>query len=56
MVGEGVLIECLKHPDVEKVLVIDRKSGGVSHPKLREIVHTDFFDLAPIEERGYWRN
>ena len=55
MVGEGVLIECLKHPDVEKVLVINRKPGGVSHPKLREIVHTDFFDLAPIEEQlsGY---
>ena len=55
MVGEGVLIECLKHPDVEKVLVINRKPGGVSHPKLREIVHTDFFDLAPIEAKlsGY---
>jgi nucleoside-diphosphate-sugar epimerase len=55
MVGEGVLVECLKHPDVEKVLVINRKPGGVSHPKLLEIVHTDFFDLAPIEEQlsGY---
>jgi uncharacterized protein YbjT (DUF2867 family) len=55
MVGEGVLIECLKHPDVERVLVINRKPGGVSHPKLREIVHTDFFDLAPIQEQlsGY---
>jgi nucleoside-diphosphate-sugar epimerase len=49
MVGEGVLIECLKRPDIEKVLVINRKPGGVSHPKLLEIVHTDFFDLSPIE-------
>jgi uncharacterized protein YbjT (DUF2867 family) len=55
MVGQGVLIECLKHPDVEKVLVINRKPGGMSHPKLREIVHPDFFELAPIEEQlsGY---
>jgi uncharacterized protein YbjT (DUF2867 family) len=55
MVGEGVLIDCLEHPDVEKVLVINRKPGGVSHPKLREIIHADFFDLAPIEEQlsGY---
>jgi uncharacterized protein YbjT (DUF2867 family) len=55
MVGEGVLLECLKHPDVEQVLVINRKPGGVSHPKLREIIHTDFFDLAPIEPQliGY---
>ena len=48
MVGEGVLLECLNHPDVEQVLAINRKPGGVSHPKLREIIHADFFDLAPI--------
>src|SRR5580704_1913909 len=55
MVGEGVLMECLNHPDVERVLVINRKPGGVSHPKLREIIHGDFFDLAPIEPQlpGY---
>lgn len=55
MVGEGVLFECLDHPDVEQVLVINRKPGGVSHPKLREIIHADFFDLVPIESQliGY---
>ena len=55
MVGEGVLLECLAHPDVEQVLVINRKPGGVSHPKLREVIHVDFFDLAPIESQlaGY---
>jgi uncharacterized protein YbjT (DUF2867 family) len=49
MVGEGVLLECLSDPDVERVLVINRKPGGVSHPKLREIIHADFFDLSAIE-------
>ena len=55
MVGEGVLLECLNNPDVEQVLVINRKPGGVSHPKLREIIHKDFFDLSPIEPQliGY---
>ena len=55
MVGEGVLFECLKHPDVEQVLVINRKPGGVSHPKLREIIHSDFFNLGPIASQlsGY---
>jgi uncharacterized protein YbjT (DUF2867 family) len=55
MVGEGVLLECLNHPDVEQVLVINRKPGEVAHPKLREIIHTDFFNLAPIESQliGY---
>jgi uncharacterized protein YbjT (DUF2867 family) len=49
MVGEGVLLECLNHPEVEQVLVINRKPAGVSHPKLREIIHTDFFNLAPVQ-------
>jgi uncharacterized protein YbjT (DUF2867 family) len=51
MVGEGVLIECLNHPDVAEILVINRRPGSVSHPKLREIIHGDFFDLAPLERR-----
>jgi hypothetical protein len=50
MVGEGVLLECLSNPVVEQVLVINRKPGGVSHPKLREIIHGDFFNLLPIEQ------
>lgn len=55
MVGEGVLIECLAHPDVEKVLVINRRPCGVTHPKLTEIIHSDFMNLTPIEEQftGY---
>ncbi|RXK85677.1 NAD-dependent epimerase/dehydratase family protein [Filimonas effusa] len=48
MVGEGVLMECLQNPDVESVLIINRKASGFSHPKLHEIVHRDFFDLEPI--------
>lgn len=51
MVGEGVLHECLFHPDVEHVLVINRKPCGVSHPKLSEIIHTDFFDLSAIKSQ-----
>src|ERR1700675_2407252 len=51
MVGEGVLLKCLNHPDVEQVLVISRKPGGVSHPKLREAIHTDFFNLQPLEQQ-----
>jgi hypothetical protein len=49
MVGEGVLHECLLHPDVEHILVINRKPCGVSHPKLKEIIHTNFHDFTPIE-------
>jgi uncharacterized protein YbjT (DUF2867 family) len=49
MVGEGVLHECLQHPDVESILVINRKPCGITHPKLKEIIHVDFFNLLPIE-------
>lgn len=49
MVGEGVLHECLLDPHVDAVLVINRKTCGVIHPKLKEIIHPDFFDLSSIE-------
>ena len=48
MVGEAVLLECLNNPDVEQVLSISRRPGGRSHPKLRELLHQDFQNLAPI--------
>lgn len=55
MVGEGVLHECLQHPAVEAVLILNRKPLGLSHPKLREIVHPNFYDLSAIESQltGY---
>jgi hypothetical protein len=55
MVGEGVLIVCLNSPQVESVLVINRKPCGIEHPKLKEIIHIDFMDLSQIEDelRGY---
>lgn len=55
MVGEGVLHECLLHPDVEAVLVINRKPCGVVHEKLKEILHKDFFDITTVapELTGY---
>lgn len=55
MVGEGVLHECLLHDDVEQVLVINRKPCGISHPKLKEIIHADFYDFSAIEQQltGY---
>jgi len=55
MVGEGVLHECLLHPDVESVLVINRRPCNVQHPKLKEILHQDFSDFSPIEKelKGY---
>ena len=51
MVGEGVLHVCLQNPLVEKVLIINRKPYGLSHPKLTEIIHSDFYDISSIENQ-----
>ncbi|MFD2785506.1 Rossmann-fold NAD(P)-binding domain-containing protein [Hymenobacter rubripertinctus] len=55
MVGEGVLHEALLSPEVAQVLSISRRPSGHTHPKLREILHENFLDLAPIADQltGY---
>lgn len=55
MVGEGVLYECLKSPEVESVLIINRRPSGYSHPKLTEILHENFSDISAIADQitGY---
>lgn len=54
-VGEGVLLECLAHPDVEQVVSLARKPGGRSHPKLKELVVKDFRQLDAVKDelRGF---
>lgn len=50
MVGEGVLHVCLADSAVEKVLVIGRRTCGVTHPKLTEHLRDDFYNLDDISE------
>jgi uncharacterized protein YbjT (DUF2867 family) len=51
MVGQGVLRECLRDDRVTEVLAVGRTPVGRTHPKLRELVHADLFDLAPVADR-----
>jgi len=55
MVGQGVLRECLRDPDVTETLVVGRSSIGQEHERLRELVLEDMYDLSPIAEKlaGY---
>ena len=48
MVGAGVLLECFADPRVTSVLVITRSPTGRSHPKLREVLHPDFFNFESL--------
>lgn len=45
MVGEGVLLACLAHPDISEILSVSRKETGVSHPKLKAYIVKDFTKL-----------
>ena len=55
MVGEGILYECLRNENIEKILVINRKTCGYSHPKLTEIIHDNFSDISSLSYKikGY---
>lgn len=46
MVGAGVLHECLRDDRVTEVLAVLRTPSGTSHPKLRELVRTNFVDYS----------
>jgi uncharacterized protein YbjT (DUF2867 family) len=50
MVGQGVLLECLRDTDVELVVTLGRTATGVRDPKVREIVHRDFLNYSGMEE------
>jgi nucleoside-diphosphate-sugar epimerase len=45
MVGEGVLFECLQNETVSEVLILNRRHYECTHPKLKEIIVPDFFQL-----------
>lgn len=46
MVGQGVLLECLKDPSITQVLIVGRSALGRNHEKLKEILHKDFTDFS----------
>lgn len=49
MIGSAILEICLSDPEIESVISITRKPIGLSHPKLIQVIHTDFTDFMPIE-------
>jgi uncharacterized protein YbjT (DUF2867 family) len=55
MIGEGVLLECLNHNQIEEVLSVSRKPTGIIHPKLKEYIVDDFLSLRENDEKlkGY---
>jgi uncharacterized protein YbjT (DUF2867 family) len=50
MIGSLILGYCLDRVDVAKVTSIVRRKSGLTHPKLVEIIHSDFLDYSSITE------
>lgn len=55
MVGKGVLLECMDDERVESILLINRNSVELDHPKVKEVIHKDFSEFESIKDelRGY---
>ena len=51
MIGKGVLLECLDHESIDKVLSVGRNSVKINHPKLKELIHEDFSDFSSVKEK-----
>jgi uncharacterized protein YbjT (DUF2867 family) len=48
MVGGIALRHCLEREDVSEVTVFGRRSTGIKHEKLKEIIHSDYADFSAI--------
>jgi hypothetical protein len=55
MVGEGVLLECLEHPQIAQVLSVSRRPVNRQHPRLKEYLVPDFLKLKEEDQnlKGY---
>jgi uncharacterized protein YbjT (DUF2867 family) len=50
LVGGYAVRYALKQPAVGTVTTVGRKELGISHPKLREVLHRDFTDCSPLAQ------
>jgi uncharacterized protein YbjT (DUF2867 family) len=50
MVGGYALRHALEHPAVERVAAIGRRTLGISHAKLQEVLHPNFSDCSALAE------
>lgn len=48
MVGGYATRYALEHPDIGHVLAVGRRPTGISHPKLSEVLHSDFGDCSAL--------
>lgn len=50
MIGGLVLEHCMNNPAIGQITLVNRKTINVHHPKVKEIIHTDYMNLEPVKE------
>ena len=50
MIGKLILKEALLDDSISTITIINRKPIGITHPKLREVIHTNFMNLDAVKE------
>ncbi|WP_129715129.1 NAD-dependent epimerase/dehydratase family protein [Pedobacter sp. SYP-B3415] len=55
MIGEGMLLAALDHPDITRILMINRRASPLKHARLSELIVKDFTNLAAYSDQltGY---
>jgi uncharacterized protein YbjT (DUF2867 family) len=50
MVGRGVLLECLRNPEIELIVSLGRSPTGLRESRLSEIIHSDLLNYTGMED------
>jgi len=48
MVGKGVLLECIRHPQINSITLISRSLVDIQDPKIKQILLDDFLQIDTI--------
>lgn len=51
MIGQGVLLECLKRAEVSKVISVGRSALPQTDPKLEQLIKKDLYDWTDVADR-----
>ena len=51
MVGKSVLLECIEHPSIDKILLINRSALKFDHPTVDEVLLADFSQMHTIKDQ-----
>lgn len=50
MVGKAILLEAIKEPKIEKIVLLSRTTTGATNPKVKEVLLKDFNKIASVKD------